>query len=77
MRVVGVCLDGFRQGMKGAPLEFGGHSFQGLESCIAWARSHMPETTYQCIPSMFYGLCLIRESVLYRQDMRDDDIQAR
>jgi hypothetical protein len=76
MHVVGVSLDGFRQEMKGAPLEFGGHSFQGLESCIAWARSHMPETTYQCIPSMFYGLCLIRESVLYRQDMRDDDIQA-
>ena len=25
--------------MKGAPLEFGGHSFQGLDSCIAWART--------------------------------------
>ena len=61
--------------MKGAPLEFGGHSFQGLESCVAWARTHMRETTYQCIPSMFYGLCLIRESVLYKQDMRED-IQA-
>ncbi len=76
MRAVEVCLEGFRQEMKGAPLEFGGHSFQGLDSCVAWARTHMPETTYQCIPSMFYGLCLIRESVLYKQDMRDDDIQA-
>ena len=76
MRAVEVCLDGFRQEMKGAPLEFGGHSFQGLDSCVAWARTHMPETTYQCIPSMFYGLCLIRKSVLYKQDMRDDDIQA-
>jgi hypothetical protein len=36
----------------------------------------MPETTYQCIPGMFYGLCLIREAVLYKQDMRDNDIQA-
>jgi hypothetical protein len=36
----------------------------------------MPENTYQCIPGMFYGLCLIRESVLYKQDMREDDIQA-
>ncbi len=36
----------------------------------------MPQTTYQCVPSMFYGLCLIRELVLYKQDMRDDDIQA-
>jgi hypothetical protein len=76
MRTVGVCLEGFRQEMKGAPLEFGGHSFQGLDSCIAWAQTNMPESTYQCIPSMFYGLCLIRESVLYKQDMRDDDIQA-
>jgi len=59
MHVVGVCLDGFRQEMKGAPLEFGGHSFQGLDSCVAWARTNMPETTYQCIPSMFYGLRLI------------------
>ena len=76
MRAVEVCLEGFRQDMKGALLEFSGHSFQGLDSCVAWARTHMPETTYQCIPSMFYGLCLIRESVLYKQDMRDDDIQA-
>ncbi len=76
IRAIEVCLDGFRQDMKGAPLEFGGHSFQGLDSCVTWARTHMPETTYQCIPSMFYGLCLIRESVLYKQDMRDDDIQA-
>ena len=76
MHAVGVCLDGFRQEMKGAPLEFGGHSFQGLDLCVAWAQTNMPETTYQCFPSMFYGLCLIRESVLYKQDMRDDDIQA-
>jgi hypothetical protein len=77
MRVVGVCLDGFRQGMKGAPLEFGGHSFQeGFDSCVAWGRTNMPKTTYQCIPSMFYGLCLIQESVLYKQDMRDNSIQA-
>ena len=55
--------------MKGAPLEFGGHSFQGLDSCVAWARTYMPENTYQCIPGMFYGLCLIRESVLYKQDI--------
>ena len=75
-REVRVALNGFRQEMKGAPLEFGGHSFQGLDSCVAWARTHMPENTYQCIPGMFYGLCLIRESVLYRQDMREDDIQA-
>jgi len=27
MRAVEVCLYGFRQEMKGAPLEFGGHSF--------------------------------------------------
>ena len=77
MRVVGVCLDGFRQGMKGAPLEFGGHSFQeGFDSCVAWGQTNMPKTTYQCIPSMFYGLCLIQESVLYKQDMRDNSIQA-
>ena len=36
----------------------------------------MPKTTYQCIPCMFYGLCLIQELVLYKQDMRDDNIQA-
>ena len=59
MCAVGVCLDGFCQEMKGAPLEFGGHSFQGLESCVTWAQTHMHETTYQCIPSMLYGLCLI------------------
>ena len=76
MRAVGVCLDGFLQEMKGAPLEFGGHSFQGLDSCVAWARTNMPETTYQCVPSMFYGLCLIWELVLYKQNMREDDIQA-
>ncbi len=76
MESIKVVLAGFRQEMKGALLEFGGHSFQGLESCIAWARTHMPEATYQCIPGMFYGLCLIRESVLYKQDMREDDIQA-
>jgi hypothetical protein len=62
--------------MKGAPLKFGGHSFQGLDLCVAWAWTHMPETTYQCIPSMFYGLNLIRELVLYKQDMRDGNIQA-
>ena len=37
MHAVGVCLNGFHQEMKGAPLEFSGHSFQGLDSCIAWA----------------------------------------
>ncbi len=63
-------------GDKGAPIEFGGNSFQGLDLCIAWACTHMPETTYQCIPGMFYSLCLIRKAVLYKQDMRDDDIQA-
>ena len=68
-REVQVALSGFRQKMKGAPLEFGGHSFQGLDSCVAWARTYMPENTYQCIPGMFYGLCLIRESVLYKQDI--------
>jgi hypothetical protein len=41
MRTVGVCLDGFHQEMKGAPLESGGHSFQGLESCVAWARTNI------------------------------------
>ena len=76
MCAVGIRLDGFHQEMKGAPLEFVGHGFQGLDSCIAWVRTNMPETTYQCVPSMFYGLCLIQESVLYKQDMRDDDIQA-
>jgi hypothetical protein len=75
-REVQVALNGFRQEMKGAPLEFGGYSFQGLDSCVAWARMNMPEASYQCIPGMFYGLCLIREAVLYKQDMRDDDIQA-
>jgi hypothetical protein len=62
--------------MKGAPIKFGGHTFPGLDSCVAWARLHMPEATYQCIPGMFYGLCLIREAVVYRQDMQEDDIQA-
>jgi hypothetical protein len=76
MQEVKVTLDGFCQEMKGAPIEFGGNSFQGLDSCIAWACTHMPETTYQCIPGMFYSLCLIREAVLYKQDMRDDNIQA-
>ena len=75
-RTVQVALQGFRQEMKGAPVEFGGYSFQGLDSCVAWARTNMPEATYQCIPGMFYGLCLIRELVIYKQDMRDDDIQA-
>ena len=75
-QTVQVALQGFRQEMKGAPVEFGGYSFQGLGSCVAWARTNMPENTYQCIPGMFYGLCLIRESVLYKQDMREDDIQA-
>jgi hypothetical protein len=75
-REVRVELSGFRQEMKAPPLEFGGHSFQGLDSCVAWARTYMPENTYQCIPGMFYGLCLIRESVLYKQDMREDDIQV-
>ena len=59
MRTVGVRLDGFHQEMKGDPLEFGGHSFQGIDLCVAWVRTNMPETTYQCVPSMFYGLCLI------------------
>ena len=61
-----------------SPLEFGGHGFQvqGLDSCITWAQAHMPDATYQCILGMFYGLCLTQESVLYKQDMRDDDIQA-
>jgi hypothetical protein len=36
----------------------------------------MPKATYQCIPGMYYGLCLIQESVLYKQNMREDDIQA-
>jgi hypothetical protein len=76
MQMVKVALASFRQEMKGAPLNFGGHSFQGLESCIAWAQTYMPEATYQCIPGMFYGLCLIRESVLYKQDMREDNIQV-
>ena len=75
-REVQVALNGFRQEMKGAPLEFGGYSFQGLDSCVALACTNMPEATYQCIPGMFYGLCLIREAVLYKQDMRDNDIQA-
>jgi hypothetical protein len=76
MHTVWVALESFSQEMKGAPLEFGGVSFQGLDSCIAWARTHMPVSTYQCIPGMFYGLCLIRETVLYKEDMQDDNIQA-
>ena len=76
MRAIVVCLDCFCQKMKVAPLEFGGHSFQGLDLCVAWVWTNMPKTTYQCIPSMFYGLCLIQESVIYKQDMRDNDIQA-
>ncbi len=76
MHTVQVALESFSQEMKGAPLEFGGVSFHGLDSCIAWARTHMPVATYQCIPGMFYGLCLIREMVLYKEDMRDDNIQA-
>ncbi len=36
----------------------------------------MPKATYQCIPGMFYGLCLIRKSVLYKLDMREDNIQV-
>jgi hypothetical protein len=76
MRTVRVTLESFSQEMKGAPLEFGGVSFQSLDSGIAWARTHMPVATYQCIPGMFYGLCLIRETVLYKEDMRDDNIQA-
>jgi hypothetical protein len=75
-RTVQVALQGFRQEMKGAPVEFGGYSFQCLDSCVAWARTNMPEAIYQCIPGLFYGLCLIQESVIYKQDMRDDDIQA-
>ncbi len=76
MHTVQVALESFSQEMKGAPLEFGDVSFQGLDSCIAWARTHMPVVTYQCILGMFYGLCLIRETVLYKKDMQDDNIQA-
>ena len=76
MQQVKVTLDGLCQEMNGGPIEFGGHSFQGLDSCIAWARTHMPEATYQCIPGMFFGFCLIREAVLYKEDMREDNIQA-
>jgi hypothetical protein len=76
MQTVKAALASFRQEMKGAPLDFGDYSFQGLESCIAWAQTYMPEATYQCIPGIIYGLCLIRESVLYKQDMREDNIQA-
>jgi len=75
-REVQVALNGFQQEMKGAPLKFGGYSFQGLDSCVVWTRTNMPEATYQCVPGMIYGLCLIREAVLYKQDMRDNDIQA-
>ncbi len=39
MQEVKVTLDVFCQEMKGAPIEFGGNSFQGLDSCIAWART--------------------------------------
>jgi hypothetical protein len=53
MQQVKVTLDGLHQEMKRAPIEFGGHSFQGLDSCIAWAPTPMPEATYQCIPGMF------------------------
>jgi hypothetical protein len=74
MKTSQVMLDGLRQEMKGAPIEFGGYTFRGLDSCVAWAWTHMPEATYQCIPGMFYGLCLIREAVVYKQDMREDDI---
>ncbi len=76
MQEVKVTLDGFFQEMNGAPIELGGNSFQGLDSCIAWVCTHMPESTHQCIPGMFYGLCLIQEAVLFKQDMRDDDVQA-
>jgi hypothetical protein len=76
MAEVKVSLNGLCQDMKGAPIEFGGDVFQGLALCVAWARTHMPEATYQCILGMFYGLCLIREAVIYKQDMRVDDIQA-
>jgi len=48
-REVQVALNGFRQEMKEPPLEFGGYSFQGLDSCVAWARTNMPEAAYQCI----------------------------
>ena len=50
MHAAGVSLAGFYQEMKGAPLEFDGHSFQGLDLCVAWAWTNMPKTTYQCIP---------------------------
>jgi hypothetical protein len=42
MRTAGVCLVGFCQEMKGAPLELGRHSFQGLDLCVAWVWTNMP-----------------------------------
>ncbi len=71
-------IGGLKQGLIGAPILIGEVSFHGLDSCIAWARLHMPTASYQCIPSMFYGLCLIRDTaVVYKQDLQDDDIQAQ
>ena len=65
-------------GMLGAPIVIHEVSFHGLDACIGWARLHMPPASYQCIPSMFYGLCLVRDTaVVYKEDLRDADIQAQ
>jgi len=68
-------LASIRQDMKGGTVTVGGFTFEGEESCVAFARAHMTsEPTYHCIPSLMYAMCMPYDEVVFKSDMQVEEI---
>ena len=68
-------LAAIRQDMKGGTVTVGGFTFEGEESCVAFARAHMTsEPTYHCIPSLMYAMCMPYDEVVFKSDMQVEEI---
>jgi hypothetical protein len=64
-----------RQELKGGGIEVGGIVFEGEDACITFAREHLSMLpTYDCIPSMFYAMCMPSGEVVFKADMQGDEI---
>jgi hypothetical protein len=64
-----------RQDMKGGAITIGGFTFNGEDSCVAFARAHMTnKPTYHCIPSLMYAMCMSYDEVVFKSDMQVEEI---
>ena len=64
-----------QQDFKGGSITIGGITFDGEDSCMAFARTYMTnEPTYHCIPSLMFAMCMPSDEVIYKSDMQGGEI---